>query len=230
MRPFVVSLALLASSAFGCSDRPPAPPGSVAAPKVDGGAFDAAPRPDVAVPDEDARPIVDGYPEGPYGLKVGDVFPDATLAGHPEGSDAWTKVFVRDLFDHDGSRGIHGVLLVIAAEWCGECNREAKWLPRVYVDDYAPKGARFVTAVIHDRDRAPATQLVAQRWRDTYGITFAVAIDPTLSLLPKGAGPLPLPYTYVIDPRTMRVTSVLRTEQVEPTIPALDSLLEKNAP
>lgn len=227
-RSLAVSLMLFALAPSACSDRPPPPGGSVPAARFDAGPIDAAPPPDLGLPAEDARPIVDGYPAGPYGFRVGDVFPDAVLDGYPDASDTWTKVFVRDLFDHDGSRGIHGVLVVIAAEWCGECNREAKWLPRAYADNYQAKGARFLTAVIHDRDRKPATKLVADRWRDTWGITFAVAIDPTLSLLPKEGGPLPLPYSYVIDPRTMRVTNVLTTEQVEPTVPALDALLAKN--
>lgn len=201
---------------------------------VDGIAPDAiaavdAPKPDTAHDAElEAAPIVGGYPAEPYGKNVGDTFPPLVLDGYPEGDPAWSKVSLRDLFDPDGKKGIRAILLVVAAEWCGACKAEATWVPGAYSMTYRPRGARFVTALVQNASTGAATQSTATAWRDAYGIPYAVAIDPMLDTLPMNAGVLPLPYSYVIDPRTMRVVKILTSEQSPPTIPAVDALLTKN--
>lgn len=193
---------------------------------------DTAQRPDSAVVDtagEDTT-VVDGYPAGPYANLAGSVFPPLVLDGYRDGDTTWTKLSMRDYFDPDGTKGVRALAVIVAAQWCGVCQNEAKWVPGAYTGNYQAKGARFITPLIQDLNRKPATRGVADEWRDRFTIPYAVAIDPTLSTLPKAGGALSLPYVYVIDPRTMRVEKVYSAAQPPPTLPALDAVLARNAP
>lgn len=224
-------LCVLALSACG-DGRAPALTGTVGGVTSDASIDDVA-RPEASTVDtavEDAGPLVitDGYPAGPYGKKEGAVFPPLSFSGYRDGSTTWTKLDMREYFDPDGSKGIRGVLVVAAAQWCGVCQNEVKWVTSAYVTNYRDEGARFLTTLLQDGDHRPATQATATLWRDNYSIPHAVAIDPTLDTLPNDMGVLSLPYTYVIDPRTMRITKVTSAAQTPPTIPALDAVLAKN--
>ena len=236
-RPYLRTLlAILPLATTGCGDERPAGLGgsfgglSDAAPVV----RDTGPRPDTAFAEDAADPadatlvIADGYPAGPYGKTKGATFPPLTLAGYRDGSPTWSTVSMKDYFDPDGTKGIRGVLVVAAAEWCGVCQGEVKWVTASYASAYRAKGARFVTALLQNGARSAATQATATLWRDTFSIPYAVAIDPSLSTLPESGGALTLPYSYVLDPRTMRVVEVTSAAQTPPTIPALDAVIAKN--
>jgi hypothetical protein len=207
-------------------------PGGVEGVKTDPDAqVDTAPRPDTGSAIDTAvedTTVVDGYPAGPYDKVAGAVFPPLTLDGYRDGTTAWTKLSMKDYFDADGTKGIRGVVVIVAAQWCGVCQNEAKWVPTAYTTNYKAKGARFLTALVQDLNHKPANQAVADSWREYYAIPYAVAIDPTLATLPKGMGTLSLPYMFVIDPRTMRIEKVYSAAQPPPTIPALDTVLARN--
>lgn len=223
-----VVVALLGCLA-ACSDRPDAAPGGIDGIRNDdsGVVADTAPRQDTRPAIEDTT-IVDGYPSGPYENFAGYVFPPLELDGYRDASPVWTKISMREYFDPDGSKGIRGVVVIVAAAWCSVCQAEAKWQPDAYTTTYKARGAKFITPLVQDAARKPAVRQTADTWRDYFKIPYAVAIDPSLSTLPKGTGALKLPYVFVIDPRTMRIEMIYSAAQTPGSIPALDTVLARN--
>jgi hypothetical protein len=183
------------------------------------------------VPD-DPPAVVDGYPAGPFGLKRGQVFPNLTLHGYRDGTGAWTEIALRDYYDADGSRGIHGIYLTVSAPWCAGCVAEARSFPGLYRDKYQAKGARLITALVQDGASKPATQKTVDAWIAAYGINYDVVADPelvTVRMDSSSSGSLALPYNYVIDPRTMRITQINAGPIFTGgAIIGLDELLTKN--
>lgn len=231
MRRLVLAIITLTLTIAGCGDRPSAVPGGVDGVKNDPDAAVDSARPDTAgTADtlEAETAIVDGYPSGPYDKVAGAIFPPLSLSGYRDGDGVWTTISMREYFDPDGSKGIRGVAVIVAAQWCGVCQNEAKWVPTAYTTQYKALGARFITPLLQDFSRKPATRAVADQWREAYAIPYAVAIDPTLSTLPVGTGALSLPYVFILDPRTMRVEKVYSSYQPPPTIPALDAVIARN--
>ncbi|MEO7097207.1 MAG: redoxin domain-containing protein [Polyangiales bacterium] len=186
---------------------------------------------DAFIPD-DPPTIVDGYPAGPFGLKRGQVFPNLALHGYRDGAGAWTDITLRDYFDPDGSRGIHGIYLTVSAPWCAGCVAEARSFPALYRDTYQGKGARLITALVQDGASKPATQKTVDAWIAAYDINYDVVADPELNTVRMDAsssGSLALPYNYVIDPRTMRITQINAGPIFTGgSIVGLDDLLAKN--
>lgn len=233
-RPMILRHALLAVLGLAACgpDRASGLPGAQLGVKGDAATDDGAvSKPvDTGVPVEDSGVVVggDGYPVGPYGKKEGAIFPPLSFSGYRDGSTVWTTISMREYFDPDGSKGVRGVLVIAAAQWCGVCQNEVKWVTPAYVGNYRDRGAKFLTTLLQDGEHRPSTQATATLWRDVYSIPYAVAIDPDLDTLPSDGGVLTLPYTYVIDPRSMRITKVSSAAQTPPTIPALDAVIEKN--
>jgi len=221
-------VALFTIALVGCGDaRPPLQGGGVS---VNPGGGGGPVTTDAAVPDADGEEaaIVDGYPAAPYGQYAGNTFPAYSLDGYADASTTWAKVDMRDYFDPDGTKGVRALVVVTAAQWCGVCQQEARWVPGEYTKSWQARGARLVTALIQDGSYKPAVRLVADQWRDAYSIPYAVVIDPTMSLIPPDIGAVKLPYTYVIDPRTMKIAHVYSAAIAPPTIPALDTVLARN--
>lgn len=208
------------------------------APTADGrgsGAPDGA----TAVDDDasaDTRPpppeTVDGYPVGPFGLHVGQVFPNVTLQGYVGGKRPWQPIALRDYFDPDGSRGIRGLLVMVSAPWCSGCKAAGASYPNLYRTEYAPKGARFLAAIVEDTSMRPATEATVDAWVTSYATNYDIAADPelvTIRMSPTESGSLSLPYDYVIDPRTMRIVQIdSGAVSYGAQIPGLDELLKRN--
>ncbi len=210
-----------------CSERAPLAGGG-------GGGYTPVPLPPGAGPSDTGTPFdaagsIEGYANGPYGKAKGQIFPSLTFQAFRDATAPWGTVAMKDFYDPDGAKQIRGVVVFVAAQWCGVCAQEFKWLPDAWETNYRAKGAQFLVVMIHDRASKPATQQVAEEWRAYYGIEFGVGIDPAMDALPFNTGPLALPYAYVIDPRTMKIEAVLSAAQQPPTIPALDALLTRNS-
>ncbi|MEO7094913.1 MAG: redoxin domain-containing protein [Polyangiales bacterium] len=175
---------------------------------------DTTPRPD----DDADTPVVPEltYPAGPYGLAVGQTFPNLALQGYRDAQGEWTSLSMLDHYDPDGARGITGIYLVLAAQWCGPCNLEARVLSGYFEKDYRDRGAHFLTAVVQDGAHKPATRATVDQWIEAHHIVFDIASDPTQSAAPKGT--YGLPYNYVINPRTMKVIRII--PGVDPAIVA----------
>jgi hypothetical protein len=218
----------LAALTVGCGDaHPPTAGGNTPVlPSGGGGGPDPGPTTDAGAADTFA--VEDGYPVGPYANFAGRTFAPLTFPGYAEGSTTWGTLATRDWFDPDGSKGIKGIVIIAAAQWCAVCQSEAHWVPKAYVDTYKARGARFLTVMIQDAKYAPATKIVADQWRDAFSIPFAIGIDPKLTTIPPDVGAVKLPYTYVIDPRTMKIEQVYSAAIAPSTIPALETVLARN--
>lgn len=208
---------------------PPPPPTDGGAPPVTtdsgtpSGPTDSGSPP---VADTSPPPPPTGYPSGPYGWSVGNVFPNVTLHGYVGGSGAWTTITMQSYYDPDGTRHVNALMIDVSASWCGACRSEAGDLPGLS-KTYAPRGGRFLTALIEDVSSSPAGQPAVDDWQASFHLPFDVAADPSRALLaPGGVG---LPHNYLIDTRTMTVVKVW--EGADPgatTVPGMDALLTKN--
>ena len=209
----------------GGAPPPPADTGGGAPPPpTDSGAADTGAT-DTAPPDT-APPPPTTYPSGPYGTSVGNVFPNATFSGYRDGTGTWGTLTMQDYYDPDGKRGIKGVLLVGSASWCGPCQEEAKNLASIY-PGYKTKGARFLGGLIEDSSRNPATKATVDTWVKAFKTNYDMVADPEQKLLP--AGGVGIPYSVVINPRTMKVEKTWSgADPYATSIPQLDTVIAKN--
>lgn len=163
-------------------------------------------------PPEDTAPVEDTapwlkYPEGPYGLTKGSVFPNLTLNGYRNGVEGkaageFGPLSMLDYYDPTGDRKIYAILFVVSAEWCNPCRIEAKELPRFWEDIYKHRGARFITSMFEDSKSNPANQATLDRWLNAYSLPFDIAADPDAESIPEGAA---IPLNYIINPRDMKI-------------------------
>lgn len=177
-------------------------------------------------PADTAPPATGEYPSGSYGLSLGAVVPNVSLNGYREGTGTWGAIKLSDYYDPTGARGVKGVLITVSASWCGPCQEEARDLVRMFASPYKARGAKFLTAMIENSSRAPATQTTVDSWIKFAGTNFDIVADPSALLLKSGAS---LPFNLVVDPRTMKVTkSWSGSDSGATSIPSLDTVLSKN--
>lgn len=221
LRRFTLAAALLLLPlALGCASK-------------DGNTTPAGPAVEAdAAPVEDTAPWLT-YPDGPYGLNKDLIFPNLTLSGYRDGKDGtmeWSELSMLDYFDPTGERGINAILVVVSAEWCGPCKEEAKDLPGFYTNQYKPRGAKFLTAMIENSKGLPADKAVVDRWLKAYSINFDIVADPDgATMLPKSDPKWGVPRNYIVNPRNMqviRVNSGVNPDAVN--IPGLKLLLDYN--
>jgi thiol-disulfide isomerase/thioredoxin len=185
-------------------------------------------------PVEDTAPWLT-YPEGPYGLEKDMVFPNAKFFGYRNGKESkdlgeWTEMSMQDYYDPTGERGVYALLVVVSAEWCGPCKEEAKDLPVFYSSLYQPRGARFLTAMIEDKNGQPAEQPVVDRWVNAYGTNFDIVADPGgETMLEKSDPNWSIPRNYIVNPRDMRIYRVNMGTRLDATnVPGLKTILDYN--
>jgi hypothetical protein len=187
-------VALMSIFALGCG----APDRSYAS--RDGGApidsgFDAA-LPDTAPP----------CPAGPYGLKVGDTFPNMTLEGYRDGVGEWTKLQVCDYYDPDGKRGVNAILINASAAWCTPCNSLARLFPKLEAR-FGWRGAKLVELLVDGFKTEPASEATIEAWQKTYALPIDTLIDPDQEYLDHDTPDFGFPTQWYVDPRTMLVVS-----------------------
>jgi len=225
MSPFRVCLFMLAfavPAALGCSSKS----SDGAAPATQDTDTDTGTVEDTAPPPDTAPWLT--YPDPPYGLKVGETFPNLAFKGYHDGTGDWTDITMQDYYDPDGSRGIYGIYLVVAAQWCPPCNEEANMLSRFWPEQYKMRGARFLTAMIQDSARNPATRTTVDQWIKAHKINFDIVLDDEPQTLPT-TGSIGLPYNYVINPRDMKVFKIIQgVDPAATNVPMLDLMLKKN--
>lgn len=146
------------------------------------------------------------YPSSGFGVQVGDVVKGSlSWQGYPEGASQSSTVSVQDYFDCDGSKGIHGILIISSATWCGVCQDEANDLPSM-AGTFAQNGVKVITLMIEDAYGSPASVGTATEWKDAFGLdSVAVVADPNFSF--SGYGSVGLPLQIVVDPRTMEIVA-----------------------
>ncbi len=172
------------------------------------------------------------YPPGPYGFEVGKVIPNITVEGYVSGVPPWTSIAVKDYYDPGGQKGIRGLYVTASAPWCGGCQLEGKDLPGLYLNSYKARGARLLTMLLQGSSHEPASQATVDAWVTAYRTPYDLGVvDSALALPPRapGGGTAALPFNYVVDPRTMKITQINMGEYFNgDTIPGLDSLLATN--
>jgi hypothetical protein len=222
------SLALLACSSSNDASPSGTPADTGVAPADTG-----APPDDTGGGGDDAPAA---YPDGPYGIEIGNVFPDLTWDGYKDAKGDWTKISVHDFYDPDGSKGENAIYIVVSAQWCVPCQGEAKQLARLH-DLYQPSGAPFLSAMLQKSSGDPSDQSTVDAWIKTYMLDFDVVAAPTPTagtdgmmksniVPPKWA----IPRNYVINPRDMKIFRVILAALPTdaPNIPSLSLLLKAN--
>lgn len=225
--PLRIGLLLVAwVAACDRGERPMLPPDAGdggAAVAGDAGAFDSG---------------VDGglpeYPRGPYGYRVGDVFPELAWSGYHDAGAPWGPLTMRERFDPDGSRGVRAVLLTACAAWCAPCftfssvvRDQAQNPPTAF----RARGTRFLTALVESKAfDQPAGQADVDGYIVRAAATDDIVADPDHLSFPRDAGAGDVnrgyPYTYVIDPRTMKIVAIYLG--VRDDLGELDRLLATN--
>jgi len=206
----VVALSMACSSGKATNEAPPTSPTTESDAETDA-----------------AQPAQLTYPDGPYGLARGNVFPNLKFKGYREGKGAWTDIEMLDYYDPDGSRGINAIYLTVSAEWCPVCKEDAKVLPLWYESHYKPRGARFITSILETGDRKPATKASVDAWVSAYKPNFDIVADEEGATFPPTFKALPV--NIEIDPRTMVVYRVFNNgAEFTRGVPGLDLLLDQN--
>jgi hypothetical protein len=162
------------------------------------------PPKDPSDPPEDLQPPTCAYPGGPYGVTPGSIANASfTWQGFTPGSQGAGVFGPTDLFDCDGSRGIHAVLITNAAGWCSACQDEAAQLPQ-RMATWGPAGVVVVELVIETSSGYPADITMAQQWREVFGLhDVYVGADPNFAFDSQYADALP--FKLIVNPRDMTI-------------------------
>lgn len=176
--------ALLVAAMSGCSSAPAA--GNTA---TDGGT------------------VANGsYPPAPFGTSVGQVVENGTFRGRRAGLDSPRETFDLASYYAMRSAGKRYMILNVAAFWCSPCKEEAKELQGRIVPTYGPKGVAFLTVVLEDAARQPATDANVDTWIRTFALTYPVVNDDdgyVTQFFDKSAMPL----NMIIDLQTMKLVT-----------------------
>ena len=164
---------------------------------VGGDATEETPR---ATDTEGGRAV---YPEGPYGSSAG-LHLAPTLSFEIVGPGrSLARLSMRDLHDPDGRRGNRALLVVESAAWSPVCQSQAMHLRSVYRERIRPRGIVILQLLFEDEARRPARFDAALLWTARYEATWLCGVDPLRKLPGKT-----VPTSYLVDPRTMRITHV----------------------
>ncbi|GAB4520235.1 MAG: hypothetical protein Tsb0020_38870 [Haliangiales bacterium] len=130
----------------------------------DPGGSDAAPAACVTSPAPDGWQ----YPSGPYGVEPGETLADIAL----EDCDGEPVSLGEVLGDAEL------MLVSIGAGWCEPCVTESETLEAEIYSPYCERGLRAVQILFQDTDSQPATRDFCRQWRERFGLSFPVLIDP----------------------------------------------------
>jgi len=127
------------------------------------------------------------YPAGPYGTEAGDVLLSVTLQDC-DGADVSLGEVVL---------GAPLTLVNVGAGWCRSCREEAPVLEDEVFGRYCAEGLRVVQVLVEDESGRPATKLFCEAWRDYFGLTFPIVVDP-LGRLAEGVDLDALPLNLLV--------------------------------
>lgn len=111
------------------------------------------------------------YPPGPYGISVGDRFEDFEL----EDCDGEPVRFSDLMADAEL------VMFNVGAGWCKPCIDESETLDCDIFVPFCGRGLRVVQVLFQKEDGLPATKLFCKQWRERFGLSFPVVVDPTFA-------------------------------------------------
>ncbi len=182
---------------------------------------DGARGPVTVKPAVDAGETDGGYPAGPYGVEKGQVLQNASFVGRKGGLDT-----ARETFDLESLRagGARFFVFNVAAFWCSPCKEEAKEFQATIVPKYGPKGVAFLSVILQDAARRPATDANVDTWITTYQITFPTARDPA-GFVNTIFNPDTMPLNMIIDLKTMKIVEKIIGADIARVNATLDRLL-----
>jgi thiol-disulfide isomerase/thioredoxin len=109
------------------------------------------------------------YPEGPYGVEIGQVIAPLSFVTPDEQTFS-----LEELYQNSRARLL---LITTSAEWCTACIKEQPKLQALY-ERYQSYGLSVLVSLFQDSNFEPATAELAARWRDKYELSFDVVADP----------------------------------------------------
>jgi hypothetical protein len=136
------------------------------------------------------------YPQGPYGIEVGDVVKDIALQGYPNINEdrfkrGWQSIALSDYYDPEGNKGrgeggesfAYKTLFVdVSARWCGPCAEEAQVLHNQGICETCwPYGLVCYTAIFQNAENppGPADQSDVDWWKGQNGVSHVIVADPS---------------------------------------------------
>jgi hypothetical protein len=132
------------------------------------------------------------YPGGPYGNTSGKILEPTSWSGFAPGSSSSTSVSVEELFDCDGSKGIHAVIFTTAQTSCGPCQQEAQYDIAPNVASWSSQGIVVVTLMYGGG---------ASNWRNYFDLQDTYVVDDPSGTFFTGNGDA-TPTNVIWDPRT----------------------------
>ena len=168
------------------------------------------------------------YPPEPFGKSPNQtVGPTLQWDGFRDGDSAPTTINIQEYFDCDGSRGTNALLLVSAAQWCPNCQKESAELNAHMQGDWGAMGIKVLVLMVEDLNSNPATFQTAQAWFSRYQPRgWSVVADPNFYFAKAGTNGVPV--NMVVNPRNMMIVN--RQDGYSPAYPTLENLAQANAP
>ena len=146
----------------------------------------------------------DQYPAGPFGTSEGTLIADhsfSTTENAPVSMRSWRS---------DASKTL--LLVSTGAGWCSACREEQPKLVDLH-NKYKDQGLVVTVAIFEDGNSNPATQQVAQSWKEQYSLPFDVVLDPSTAASPGGQfgayyDASLAPMNMIVDLRSMEILKV----------------------
>lgn len=168
-------------------------------------------------------------PTGPRPPLTKQPMPSIALSAYFGGRGAFREGTLCEYYDPDGTRGIHALLIVVSAVWCGPCNEYTPWLQANF-GPYLARGARLLDLLVEDGFHKPPKQATVDQWIERHALTADAGLASPADFF--YAGKENYPTSYIVDPRTMALTAKRGgfdlTILPNPSLVAVDELLVKN--
>jgi thiol-disulfide isomerase/thioredoxin len=146
---------------------------------------------------DDTISIRSDYPNEPYGKTEGEVIKNVAFVSADGSAFDFKKIYQNPLSEV--------LLLTTSAEWCSACIKEQPKLEEFY-QRYKDRGLEVLVSLFEDANFEPATQQIAQRWRDKYALSFHVVADTIRPSAMSAYYDVALtPMVMMIDLKTMKI-------------------------
>ncbi|MBI2389867.1 MAG: TlpA family protein disulfide reductase [Deltaproteobacteria bacterium] len=166
------------------------------------------------------------YPPCPYGINEGEAIENATFVGRRGGLDTPRENIDLASYHAMRARGSRYLVLNVAAFWCSPCKEEAREMQAHIVPAYAPRGVAFLSVVLQDESRRPATDDKVDTWIRAFRLTFPVVRDPD-AYVTRFFDPASMPLNMIIDLETMKIEQKVIGADLRRVTSTLDTLLSK---
>lgn len=156
------------------------------------------PKPDKTTPKPD-KPVSLSYPEGPYGVDVGDVAIPLDLAQ----CDGKGRMSLKDFYKHDKIKVIQ---LTVHTIWCPSCRTQSKGLGGIY-RKYNPKGLAIMF-VMTENAQAGSGKVSPQECLghvSKYNFGFEPVIDSGSKFMRKYFDRNAVPLNIIITTKDMKI-------------------------